>query len=44
LIDLRDASMAFDGVHLTVAGNRVLADAFAPAVLALIESSDRSDR
>jgi len=44
LLDLRDMSIAFDGVHLTVAGNRVLADAFVPAVTRLIETSGRSER
>jgi hypothetical protein len=43
-LDLRDESMAFDGMHLTAAGNRVLADAFVPAVLGLIEASGRSGR
>jgi lysophospholipase L1-like esterase len=43
-LDLRDVSMAFDGMHLTVAGNRVLADAFVPAVLGLIEGSGWSER
>jgi hypothetical protein len=44
LLDLRDTSMAFDGVHLTVAGNRLLADAFVPAVTELIEASGTSQR
>jgi hypothetical protein len=43
LLDVRDPSMAFDGMHLTAAGNRVLANAFAPAVTTLIEAS-RSER
>lgn len=37
-IDLRDQSLAFDGLHLTVTGNRMIADAFMQPVLALLET------
>ena len=43
-LDVRDMSMAFDGMHLTMAGNRTLADALLPAVSGLIEASVRSER
>jgi lysophospholipase L1-like esterase len=36
-IDLKDPSLAIDGLHLTAAGNRLLADAFEPAVRQLID-------
>jgi lysophospholipase L1-like esterase len=35
-VDLHDQSLAFDGMHLTVAGNRVIAEAFVQPVLALL--------
>jgi len=36
LLDLRDAQLAYDGLHLTPAGNQRLAAALAPAVLEMI--------
>ena len=32
-VDLKDPSLAWDGMHLTIAGNRKVADALAPATL-----------
>jgi lysophospholipase L1-like esterase len=36
-VDLRDSSLAFDGMHLTAAGNQVIAGAFVQPLLKLIE-------
>jgi lysophospholipase L1-like esterase len=36
LLDLRDRQLAYDGLHLTAAGNQRLAAALAPAVLEMI--------
>jgi lysophospholipase L1-like esterase len=36
LLDLRDAQLAYDGLHLTAAGNERLAAALTPAVLEMI--------
>jgi hypothetical protein len=38
-IDLRDQSLAFDGMHLTFTGNRMIADAFVQPVLELLETA-----
>ena len=40
-IDLGNQSLAFDGMHLTVAGNRVVADAFVQPLLQLIDKHAR---
>jgi hypothetical protein len=43
-IDLRDATLAFDGMHLTAEGNVRLAMAMAPEVLSLLDTSTGSVR
>ena len=37
LLDLRDPQLAYDGLHLTAAGNQRLAAALSPAVLEMIQ-------
>jgi lysophospholipase L1-like esterase len=36
LIDVRDSSLAYDGMHLTLSGNRRVAEAMAPAILQML--------
>lgn len=39
-VDLRDPALAYDGMHLTLAGNRVIAQAFEEPLLALLRARE----
>lgn len=43
-VDLRDPAMTLDGLHLSVAGNRILADAFVEPVLKLARAVPAESR